>query len=86
MHSLKESRELAATPVFREISVKERRIQLFKGLDQATHVKVQQEMWKELIKIENMTGGGLSKACSHLYLKWFKAARLRGGWNTVFQW
>jgi hypothetical protein len=55
--------------------IEEKRIVLLQKLELEKLGDVRKKLWYELIKIEEATGHGISKAVSKLYANWFRAAR-----------
>jgi hypothetical protein len=57
--------------------IEEKRVVLLQKLKLEKLGDVRRKLWYELIKIEEATGHGISKAVSKLYANWFRAARRR---------
>jgi hypothetical protein len=52
-----------------------RRKELLKSLQMETVDVRRRRMWKEQIQLEEVRGGGISKAASKFYASWFRTAR-----------
>jgi hypothetical protein len=57
-------------------SLIDRRSALLQQLEAAQMGDVRRKLWHDLIKIEEATGHGLSKAVSKLYASWFRSASM----------
>jgi hypothetical protein len=55
----------------------EERTALFQKLEMSKMGDVRRKLWYELIRIEEATGHGLSKAVSKLYASWLRTAKMR---------
>jgi hypothetical protein len=57
------------------LQMEKRKKELLQELENETSITFRKCLWLELIKLEDVTGVGLSKAVSHLYASWFKRVR-----------